>query len=140
LIAMPGAGTLGRASGGENVHSEVMIAVRDVPKSAAWYRQLLACESDHGRSDFDRLVADGRVLLMLHQLDAAEHGLPAPVEGAVGSGVLIWIYVDDLKAVVERARTMKAPIVVEPHANPQTGWREFTLRDPDGYHVAMAEF
>lgn len=121
------------------MHSEPMIAVRDVPASAEWYRSLLGCTSDHGRSDFDRLVANGRVLLMLHQLEAHEHGLTNPVAGAVGSGVLLWIYVDNLDAAYSRAKRLKAPIVVAPHENPQTGWREFTLRDPDGYSVALAE-
>lgn len=121
------------------MHSEPMIAVRDVPASARWYRQLLACENDHGRNDFDRLVADGRVLLMLHQPHAEEHGLTKPVPSAVGSGVLLWFYVDDLDAAYSRAKRLKAAIVVEPHDNPQTGWREFTLRDPDGYSLALAE-
>lgn len=121
------------------MRSEPMIAVRDVPASAEWYRSLLGCASDHGRRDFDRLVDDGRVLLMLHQLQAEEHGLTEPVVGAVGSGFLLWIYVSDLDAVYLRAKRLKAPIVVEPHDNPQTGWREFTLRDPDGYSVAIAQ-
>ena len=121
------------------MHSEPMIAVRDVRASAAWYRKLLGCASDHGRPDFDRLVEDGRVLLMLHQTPAEEHGLSKPVAGAVGSGFLLWIYVDDLNQVFQRAKELEAPIVVKPHANPQAGWREFTVRDPDGYHVAIAE-
>jgi catechol 2,3-dioxygenase-like lactoylglutathione lyase family enzyme len=121
------------------MRSEPMIAVRDVKASAAWYRKLLGCTSDHGRPDFDRLVAaDGNVLLMLHQLEGPEHGLPRPVRGAVGSGVLLWFHVDDLDAVLQRARRLKAPVVVEPHDNPQAGWRELTIRDPDGYHLAIA--
>jgi catechol 2,3-dioxygenase-like lactoylglutathione lyase family enzyme len=121
------------------MHTEVMIAVRDVPASSAWYRRLLGCRSDHGRPDFDRLVDGDRVILMLHQRAGEEHGLTAPVPGAVGSGVLVWIYVDDLDAAHKRARGLKASIVVEPHANPQAGWREMTIRDPDGYHVALVE-
>ena len=121
------------------MHSEPMIAVRDVPASAAWYRKLLDCTNDHGRPDFDRVIKDDRVLLMLHQTQAAEHGLTKPVPGATGSGFLLWIYVDDLDEVYERAKKLKAPIVVEPHTNPQAGWREFTVRDPDGYHLAFAE-
>lgn len=121
------------------MHSEPMIAVRDVRASAAWYNQLLGCSSDHGRPDFDRLVHGDRVLLMLHQTQAEEHGLTKPVPGAVGSGVLLWFYVDDLEAVYRRAKKLKAPIVVEPHENPQAGWREFTLSDPDGYRVAIVE-
>jgi predicted enzyme related to lactoylglutathione lyase len=121
------------------MHSEPMIAVRDVRASAAWYRELLGCSNDHGRSDFDRLIAGGRVLLMLHQTQAEEHGLTRPVPGAVGSGFLLWIHVDDLDVIHRRAIKLKAPIVVPPHDNPQAGWREFTLRDPDGYHVAIVE-
>jgi catechol 2,3-dioxygenase-like lactoylglutathione lyase family enzyme len=121
------------------MHSEAMIAVRDVRASAAWYRQLLGCTSDHDLSDFDRLMHDGRVLLMLHRMQGAEHGLTDPVPGAVGSGVLLWIYVDDLDDVVARAGELEVGIVVPPHTNPQTGWREFTVRDRDGYHVAIAE-
>jgi predicted enzyme related to lactoylglutathione lyase len=122
------------------MHSEPMIAVHDVPASAAWYRELLGCSSDHGRPDFDRLVDEGRVLLMLHQTQAEEHGLTNPVPGAIGSGVLIWIYVADLDAIVRRANELKATIIVEPHTNPRAGWREFTVRDPNGYHIAIAEF
>ena len=59
--------------------------------------------------------------------------------GATGSGFLLWIYVNDLDQVFQRAKELKAPIVVKPHANPQAGWRELTMRDPDGYHVAIAE-
>ncbi|MFZ5896219.1 MAG: VOC family protein [Myxococcota bacterium] len=121
------------------MHSEPMIAVRDVRASAAWYKKLLGCSNDHGRSDFDRLLADGQVLLMLHQTQADEHGLTKPVPGAVGSGFLLWIHVDDFDTIVQRAKKLKIPIVVEPHENPQAGWREFTVRDPDGYHVAIVE-
>lgn len=119
------------------MHTEPMIAVSDVAASAAWYRELLGCTNDHGGAEFDRLVDGDRVLLMLHRTHAEEHGLTNPVPGAVGSGVLLWIYVEDLDAVFRRARALKAPVIVEPHANPRTGWREFTVADPDGYHVAL---
>jgi catechol 2,3-dioxygenase-like lactoylglutathione lyase family enzyme len=123
------------------MHTEAMIAVRDVPASAAWYRRLLGCRTDHGRPDFDRLIDPdgGGVLLMLHQLQGEEHGLTAPVPGAAGSGVLLWFYVDDLDAAFERAGKLAAPVVVPPHDNPQTGWRELTIRDPDGYHLALVQ-
>lgn len=121
------------------VHSEPMIAVRDVRKSVAWYKKLLRCTNDHDRPDFDRLIADRRVLLMLHRTEAKEHGLAKPARGAVGSGFLLSIYVDDLAAVLARAKRMKARIVVTPHDNPLSGWREFTLRDPDGYHIALVQ-
>jgi catechol 2,3-dioxygenase-like lactoylglutathione lyase family enzyme len=119
------------------MHSEPMIVVRDVPASVAWYKKLLGCRNDHGRPDFDRLIDGDRVLLMLHQTHAEEHGLPRPAPGHAGEGFLLWIHVDDLPAVHRRAKRLGAPIVVEPHDNPAAGWTEFTLRDPDGYRVAI---
>jgi predicted enzyme related to lactoylglutathione lyase len=121
------------------MHSEAMIAVADVRVSVAWYKALLGCDNDHDSSEFDRLLDGDRVLLMLHQRSAEEHGLRPPVEGAEGSGVLVWFYVDDLKAVQRRAKKLGASVVVEPHINPQAGWSEFTLRDPDGYRIAIAQ-
>jgi predicted enzyme related to lactoylglutathione lyase len=121
------------------VHTEPMIAVKDVRASSAWYRKLLACSNDHDGPEFDRLMANDQVLLMLHQTQAEEHGLTPPVPGAVGSGVLLWFHVDDLDQVFQRAQKLKAPIVVKPHTNPMSGWRELTLCDPDGYRVAIVE-
>ncbi len=120
------------------MRSEPMILVRDVQASACWYRQLLACESDHGLEEFDRIVADGTVVLMLHRGDATEHGAIRK-QDVVGNGFLLWIYVADLDAVYSRAKASNAEIIVEPHVNQQAQWREFTLRDPDGYSVAIVE-
>lgn len=116
-----------------------MIAVADVPASVAWYKVLLGCSNDHDRPDFDRLVHDGEVLLMLHRLQAEEHGLAKPVKGGIGSGVLLWVFVKDLDAVFAQATKLNATLVVQPHDNPQAGWREFTLLDPDGYRLAIAQ-
>ncbi len=127
------------------MHSEAMIAVRDVEASSAWYRNLLACSHDHEGPEFDRLMDGSRVLLMLHHLEATEHGMLPPqsaggtAETKNGAGVLIWIYVSDVDAVHQRAQKLKAQIVVSPHTNPRAGWREFTVQDPDGYRIAIVE-
>lgn len=122
------------------MHSEPMIAVRDVQKSAEWYCRLLDGESDHGLEEFDRIVRDGRVLLMLHRWGAEEHGaMLDPEDGVVGNGFLLWMIVDKLNDICNRAIEMGVEIVAEPKVNPVAGWREFTMRDPDGYHVAIAQ-
>jgi hypothetical protein len=123
------------------MHAEVMLMVHDVSKSAAWYRQLLEATNDHGGDEFDRIVADGRVLLMLHRHSRDdEHGVRAP-EGAseAGRGVALWLHVPDLAAVRERARGMAAEMVSEPWFNPQAQHTEFTLHDPDGYTVVITQ-
>jgi len=61
------------------------------------------------------------------------------VHGRVGDGFLLWILVEDLDAVHGRARALGAEILVEPHFNPEDAAREFTLRDPDGYALAISE-
>ncbi len=116
-----------------------MIAARDVRASVGWYKKLLGCTNDHDRPDFDRLLDGERVLLMVHQEHAPEHGLSKPRAGAAGRGVLIWIHVEDLDAVHARAKRMKARIVIAPHDTPAAGWREFTVEDPDGYRIAIVE-
>jgi hypothetical protein len=45
-----------------------------------------------------------------------------------------------LDAIRERAGAMHAKIMKEPWQNPLAGWREFTLMDPDGYRIAVAQF
>lgn len=122
------------------MRSEPMIAVRDVPASVCWYLELLDCENDHGRSDFDRVVHEGEVLLMLHKMEGDEHGLSRPAGDAVGAGFLLWVFVPDIEPVYRRAQGMGVPVIVEPHHNPQAGWKEFTVQDPDGYRVAIASW
>ena len=123
------------------MHSEPMIAVQNVRKSAAWYCRLLDAENDHKLEEFDRIVIDNRVLLMLHRWGAEEHGaMLAPEDGVAGNGFLLWILVKDLNAIYNRAIKMNAEIVSEPKSNSVAGWREFTLRDLDGYHIAIAQF
>jgi hypothetical protein len=56
----------------------------------------------------------------------------------IGHGVVLWFQVDDFDAVVERARGLRAEILLEPHFNPAPRHREMWLRDPDGYVVAIA--
>jgi hypothetical protein len=37
-----------------------------------------------------------------------------------------------------RARALVARLEEEPYVNPNTGTREFSLRDPDGYYVTVS--
>jgi catechol 2,3-dioxygenase-like lactoylglutathione lyase family enzyme len=117
-----------------------MIAVRSVRASADWYCRLLACQRDSVADDFERLRHEDRVLLLVHAREAPEHGAWEPIaRGQVGDGFLLWILTADFDGVYERARSMGAAILVEPHRNADDEGREFTLRDPDGYAIAVSE-
>ena len=117
-----------------------MIAVRNVPASVAWYRRLLSCDGDDISDEFARLRSGERILLLVHDRAADEHGAWEREPGAhVGTGFVLWLIVEDFDGIYERARRVHAQILVEPHENPEDHVREFTVRDPDGYAVSIIE-
>lgn len=126
--------------------SQPMIAVRDVEVSSRWYQQVLGLQSDHGGEEYERLLADGVLVLQLHHLDVGHHhGRIADPDSAVGNGVLLWFgEVADFDDAVARAQQLGAPIVRPPHRNPPEGegngpgHRETWIKDPDGYTVVIA--
>ena len=56
-----------------------------------------------------------------------------------GNGLLLFFRVDDFDRSLTRAGTLVARLEEEPHVNPNTRTREFSLRDPDGYYVTISE-
>lgn len=56
-----------------------------------------------------------------------------------GNGLLLFFRVDDFDLSLKKARTPVARLEEEPHENPNTRTREFSLRDPDGYYVTISE-
>jgi catechol 2,3-dioxygenase-like lactoylglutathione lyase family enzyme len=127
------------------MNPQPLICVSDVEASSRWYQRLLGCQSGHGGPEYERLVADGRLILQLHRWDVAHHHgrIGDPAIRPYGNGVLLWFELDDLDAAVARAETLKAEIVMPRHRNPPNGnggpnhW-EVWLRDPDGYAVVLA--
>ena len=126
--------------------SQTMIAVRDVEASSRWYQELLGLRSDHGGPEYERLLADGDLVLQLHHIGTEHHHGPvADADGAVGNGVLLWLGdVSDFDGVVARVAQLDATVIRPPHRNPPNGQgngpghREIWLRDPDGYTVVVA--
>ena len=133
---------MGFASQTTVVEAQPLIAVRDVRASSRWYVQLLGADSiaEHPHRDvYDRISQTGRVLLQLHAWDKEDHPNLVNADAAPpGHGVLLWFQVSDFDAVVERARSLEAQVVEEPHLNPAPMHREMWLRDLDGYVVVIA--
>jgi catechol 2,3-dioxygenase-like lactoylglutathione lyase family enzyme len=118
-----------------------IIGVADVAKSFKWYQSLLGLpETAPVHSYFGQIVdADGTVLLCLHEWGAHEHPtLTSPHTAEPGNGLLLFFRVDDIDAAVPRARALAGRLEEEPHVNPNTRTREFSLRDPDGYYVSVS--
>jgi len=123
------------------VQSQPLIAVRDVRASSHWYQHLLGAGSlpEHEHRDvYNRILCDGHLILQLHAWDEEEHPNLVNADAAPpGHGVLLWFEIDDFDAAVERAGSLRAEVVEEPHVNPATGDREMWLRDLDGYVVVI---
>lgn len=123
-----------------------LIAVRGVEASSRWYRELLGCRSGHGGPKYERLVANGELVMQLHDwgVDHQHGAIGDPEARPYGNGVLLWFEIDDFDAAVERAGRLGAEVVLAPHRNPPEGepggpaHRELWLRDPNGYTVVLA--
>ena len=118
-----------------------IIGVADVPRSFGWYQSLFGqTPTRPAHAYFGQLLdTDGTVLLCLHQWGAHEHPtLTSPDHAQPGNGLLLFFRVDDFDASLARARALVASLKEEPHVNPNTGTREFALRDPDGYYVMVS--
>jgi catechol 2,3-dioxygenase-like lactoylglutathione lyase family enzyme len=119
-----------------------IIGVRDVARSFKWYQSLLGqVESTPAHDHFGMILdADETVLLCLHQWGAHEHpSLMSPDLASPGNGLLLFLRVDDYEPALKRARALVDRFEEEPHVNPNTQTREFSLRDLDGYYVTISD-
>jgi catechol 2,3-dioxygenase-like lactoylglutathione lyase family enzyme len=118
-----------------------IIGVSNVARSCKWYQSLFGLPEMYPSHDyFGQIVdADGTVLLCLHQWGAHAHpSLMSPDEAPPGNGLLLFFRVDDFDLALKRARSLVTRLEEEPHVNPNTQTREFSLRDLNGYYVTMS--
>jgi hypothetical protein len=62
----------------------------------------------------------------------------SPDRALPGNGLLLFFRVDDFDVALTRARALVDRLDEEPHMNPSTETKEFSLRDPDGYYVTIS--
>jgi catechol 2,3-dioxygenase-like lactoylglutathione lyase family enzyme len=118
-----------------------IIGVADVARSFKWYQSLFGQPETRPAHDYfgQILDTDGTVLLCLHQWGEHEHPpLASPDNATPGNGLLLFFRVDDFDEALPRARALVTGLEEEPHLNPNTGTKEFALRDPDGYYVMVS--
>lgn len=145
-VADPAGNRLGVVAPVQPPQSQTMIAVSDVEAAGRWYQELLGLVSGHGGTEYERLLADGVLVLQLHAREVEHHhGLITSSHGQLGAGVLLWFgEVTDFDDVVTRAERLNAIVVRQPHRNPPTGegngpsHREIWVQDLDGYTVVVA--
>jgi len=118
-----------------------IIGVSDVAGSFRWYQSLFGQrETAPAHDDFGQILdTDGTVLLCLHKWGAHEHpSLTSPDHATLGNGLLLFFRVDDFDLALQRARGLVSRLEEEPHVNPNTRTKEFSVRDPDGYYVTIS--
>ena len=103
----------------------------DLPALAAFYRDVL------GGEEFYRFPEEGDPVYLSLRLGESSIGLgydPDPPRGR--QRVSVWVYVDDVDAVVEAAVAAGVPVTEEPADQP---WGERTARiqDPTGVDVVL---
>lgn len=112
-----------------------LLAVRDVARSAAWYRDV------PGFAEVFTMRAHDGTPLLAH-LRWARHadllltGERTPVAEPRGTGITLSFGTRDVDQLAERARAAAARIVAGPA---DTAWntRDVTLLDPDGYRLTF---
>jgi len=125
---------------GLSMRPQPMIAVEDVEAASRWYQHVLGASSGHGGAEYEQLLADGRLIMQLHQLETGHHhGTIGDRTQPVGNGVALWFETSDFDTTVQRIRAISPRIVNDVHVNPNAGHREIWIRDPDGYLVVFAE-
>lgn len=122
------------------IRTWTIIGVADVARSFRWYQTLFGQAATSPAHDyFGQIVdADGTVLLCLHQWGAHDHPTLTGPDPRPGNGLLLFFRLDDFDGALTRARALVAHLEEDPHLNPNTGTREFALRDPDGYYVMLS--
>ena len=118
-----------------------IIGVADVALSFRWYQSLFGqAEEGPAHEYFGQILdTDGTVLHCLHQWGAHEHpSLASPQHAQPGNGLLLFFRVDDFNEALRRARAHVPKLEEEPRVNPNTGTKEFALRDLDGYYVMVS--
>lgn len=121
--------------------ADLIIAVSDVEASSHWYQTLLGCESIHGGEEFDVLVnKKNEVLLCLHKWGVHDHPTMQNPKIAPGNGLILYLRTGDMSKIRQNADKMKCVIEEEVHMNNNSKYKEFSLRDPDGYYLTISEY
>jgi hypothetical protein len=97
----------------------------------------VSCQSSAHESSIQASNAESRVAPPL--LRPHEHpSLMSSDHGTHGNGLVLLFHVDDFDQALQRARSLVTRLEEEPHVNPNTETKEFSLRNPNGYYVTIS--
>jgi lactoylglutathione lyase len=107
----------------------VMIVVRDMERSVAFYRDVLGLTLLFKQPNWSQFDA-GNVLIGLHP--EGEEVKVSPT-----SGMSVGIYVDDVTRSAAEVKRRGGHIAIEPRPEPFGRWA--LAQDPDGYGIQLIE-
>ena len=115
------------------------VTVQDVERSLVFYRDQLGLEQDLNLTDEtgSLFLASVEVSDTVIMLTRAHQGEPPESQGAGVRLTLLFDRADDIDALLERLQAHGA-VVCSPIGDRPWGHRDFTVLDPDGYHVTIA--
>ena len=110
-----------------------MLAVHDLDRSGAWYRDVLGCELDDPDPGNWRFCRTGGVIFMLGRCP------DVPSASELGDhSYVAYLHVDDVDAFHARAVAAGAEVLKAPTDEPW-GMREIGVRSPDGHRFMLGQ-
>lgn len=113
--------------------SHPVLAVHDLERSGAWYRDVLGCKLDDPDPGNWRFCRTGDVIFMLGR---CPHVPPARELG--DHSYVAYLNVDDVDALYTHAVAVGADVLKAPTDEPW-GMREIGLRSPDGHRFMVGQ-
>lgn len=118
-----------------------IIGVKDVVASSLWYQNVFGCKSIHGGNEFDVLsTLDEEVLICLHKWGEHEHPTMTGSKTTAGNGLVLYFRTDNMEGIRENVRRNGYLVELEIQVNQNSGKREFSLKDLDGYYLTIGEY
>ena len=121
--------------------TDPILAVKDVEASSKWYQSIFGCRSMHGGKEFDILVSENKeVLICLHKWGEHDHPTMTAPTITPGNGLILYFRTDNMNGIRKNIEKLGGAVEKEILLNPNSGKKEFSLRDPDGYYLTITEF
>ena len=78
--------------------------------------------------------------MSLHPWEQDEH--PTMMNPAItpGNGLILYFRTENMSAIRQNVEKLGYAIEEDIHPNPNSSKLEFSLRDPDGYYLAITDF
>lgn len=118
-----------------------IIAVKNVPETSKWYQKVFGCKSIHGGEAFDVLTTkEGEIFLCLHKWGEHEHPTMKNPEVPNGNGLILYFRTENMNEIRQNLAKIGFEVEKDIELNPNSGKREFSITDPNGYYLTISDF